>query len=105
LGGTLITKNSKYPKVLLRYLKNQMIRAAQIGLYPDSEAVIFNPTKKYGKIYKCELIYLENESQDIPADVKFTEVEAGRIFPVAMAFVYATHPKKNEYIGMVHLHT
>lgn len=101
MGGITITRTEKDPNKLLYEICAE-IQKSFPNLQPDSSIILFNPTTKKSKVYKFEFTHPYGETFIVKPIRKL-----GRGGPCAIQVSanYRKKPEKNEWIGMVHLHT
>lgn len=92
MGGTTIVVYGKSQEEVLRKLKEQVLIGSDLGLYPDSSAVLISSEEK-AKLF------------DVSDDGDFTEVEKGIIFHVGVAARFHKAPEQGEILGTLHMHT
>ena len=110
MGGTTITVYGETETEVLDKLREQVKIGVDLGLGPDSEAVIINGDdleavlggQSVEKI-KAKLFSVKLDEREMT--VEFEEVEKGRIFHVGIAARFSRAPKEGELLGTIHLHT
>ena len=115
MGGTTITVYGATETEVLDKLKEQVKGGFELGLYPDSEAVIINGDdlkttlddavlgSQSVEMSKARLFNVKLDEKEMTVD--FEEVEKGRIFHVGIAARFSRPPKEGELLGTLHLHT
>ncbi len=115
MGGTTITVYGDTETEVLDKLKEQVKGGFELGLYPDSEAVIINGDdlkttlddavlgSQSVEMNKAKLFNVKLDEKEMIVD--FEEVEKGRIFHVGIAARFSRPPKEGELLGTLHLHT
>ncbi len=110
MGGTTITVYGATETEVLDKLREQVKGGCELGLYPDSEAVIISGDdleavsggQSVEKI-KAKLFSVKLDEREMT--VEFEEVEKGRIFHVGTAASYSKAPEPGQLLGTLHLHT
>lgn len=105
MGGCTITKIAENKTWLLAEMERQILAAAEMGLYPDSELIVLGPGAKAAELYKCHLDYVKKVDQDPEYVVTFEEVEKGRGFHVGVAATFGPKPGPGEWVATVHVHS
>lgn len=103
MGGTTISLTGKNPDKLLYKIARRVADYRGV-MQPDSAIMLYNPTTKEQKLYKIDYA---NEEKFRSGEFTLSEVEElGRGAGIAVAVAkMGNKPKKDEWIGMVHLHT
>lgn len=110
MGGTTITVYGETEIEVLDKLREQVKRGVDLGLGPDSEAVIINGDDLKATLggqsvekIKAKLFSVKLDEREMT--VEFEEVEKGRIFHVGIAARYSKPPEPGQLLGTLHLHT
>jgi len=100
MGGSTITVYGLKIETTLEKMKAGILSAVPT-LWADSSIILFNPTTKEAHFYK--VIYLGKYGERI----KLREVKMGRNIgmPLSVSAHYQRKPRRNEWLGTVHLHT
>ncbi len=110
MGGTTITVYGETEIEVLDKLREQVKIGVDMGLGPDSEAVIINGDDLKAMLggqsvekYAAKLFSVKLDEREMT--VEFEEVEKGRIFHVGMAARFSKPPEPGQLLGTLHLHT
>lgn len=105
MGGCTITKIAENKTWLLAEMEQQILRALEMGLWPDSELIIIEHGAEEAEIYKV----LVKDNEALPSFGKwiigFEKVEKGRAFHVGVAGRFGPKPGPDEWVGTIHVHS
>ncbi len=111
MGGTTITVYGETEIEVLDKLREQVKIGVDMGLGPDSEAVIINGDDLKAMLgggqsvekYEAKLFSVKLDEREMT--VEFEEVKKGRIFHVGIAARFSKAPEPGQLLGTLHLHT
>jgi len=101
MGGTTITRYGKTEEEVLAQLKEQVLLGREVGLFPDSAAVLI----KGDDLVEGEVEKTKAKLFKVSDEGEFTETDKGRIFHVGMSARFSKRPEPGEILGTLHLHT
>jgi len=107
MGGATVSQTGRDVNEVLEKLKTSILNAIPMGLLPDSDVALYQPSTKVGKIFQAQIVWKTTEyGEEYPADVLFFEKEKGRnvALPITVTAHYGHKPEKDEWIGCLHLH-
>lgn len=105
MGGCTITKVNADKAALMLEMEQQILAAAEMGLWPDSELVVLAPGAKAAELYKVHVEGVDTIPVTYPTSVRFEKVEKGRGFHVGVAGTFGPKPGPGEYVATVHVHS
>lgn len=105
MGGCTITRVADTLDQLFSKMRKQIINAACLGLYPDSELIVIKLGDEKARIFKVTLEYSNVPFDSVVKRVEFEEVEEGRAFHVGMAGLFGPKPEERQLLGTIHVHS
>lgn len=105
MGGCTITRLSTSLTQLFTDIEEQVLKAYDLGLEPDSELIVIDPAKRFASIFKAILKFDETIPMSYPTGVTFEEVSTGRAFHIGVAGKFGPKPEEGQLVGTIHVHT